>query len=188
MENILFVNACVREDSRTLILARELLHRCPGKVDTVVLDTENIPPMNGRVLAEREAHIREGVTDVPMFRYAKQFAAADTIIVAAPCWDLAFPALLKIYLEAVTVLGITFRYTPEGRPASLCRAKRLFYVTTVGGPLSRDLGFEYIRFLAQNFYGISDIRRFGAEGLDLNGADVPAILQRAVQTIRTAEL
>lgn len=42
-----------------------------------------------------------------MFKYAKQFAEADEIVIAAPYWDLAFPATVRIYFEAITVTGIT---------------------------------------------------------------------------------
>ena len=34
-----------------------------------------------------------------MFRYAKAFAEADEILIAAPFWDLAFPAILRNYIE-----------------------------------------------------------------------------------------
>lgn len=50
----------------------------------------------------------------PLFRYAKQFAQAADIVVAAPYWDLSFPAILKVYLEQICVTGLTFQYTPEG--------------------------------------------------------------------------
>ena len=41
-----------------------------------------------------------------MFDLAKQFAEADEVIIAAPFWDLSFPAALKQYFEQINVLGI----------------------------------------------------------------------------------
>ena len=35
-----------------------------------------------------------------MFDLAGQFAGADTIVIAAPFWDLSFPAALKQYMQA----------------------------------------------------------------------------------------
>ena len=61
-----------------------------------------------------------------MFELARQFAAADQIVIAAPYWDLSFPAALKQYFEQINVLGITFAYTPEGVPKGLCRARKLY--------------------------------------------------------------
>ena len=180
MEQILFVNACVRPGSRTLELARHALSRLGGQVEEVDLSRTPVPPLDAEGLACRDALLAEGRLDAPMLSHAGQFARADTIVVAAPYWDLMFPALLKAYLEAVTVSGVTFRYTQTGRPATLCRAKRLIYVTTAGGPIGDfDFGFQYISALAHGFFEIGDVRCFRAEGLDIVGADVDAILTQA---------
>ena len=99
------------------------------------------------------------------------------MVVAAPYWDLMFPAVLKTYLESITVSGITFRYSAQGRPESLCKAKALYYVTTAGGFIGQnDFGFSYIQALAQNFFGIPELHRYAAEGLDIYGADVEKIM------------
>ena len=88
--------------------------------------------------------------------------------------------VLKLYLENITVTGITFRYTSDGKPESLCRAKVLDYVTTSGGYIGQnDFGFSYISALAKSFFGIPKIRRYTAEGLDIYGADPDAILRKA---------
>ena len=39
--------------------------------------------------------------------------------------------------------------------------------------------FSYANALAKNFFGISDVRRYSAEGLDIFGADTESILQKA---------
>ena len=71
------------------------------------------------------------------------------------------------------MVGITFRYTPEGVPEGLCRAKRLFYVTTAGGEFfPEQYGFGYVEALARNFYGIGDVALIRATGLDIDGAPV----------------
>ena len=98
-------------------------------------------------------------------------------MIAAPYWDLSFPTILKAYLEQVNVSDITFRYTPEGMPESLCRAKKLYYVTTAGGEFfPEEYGFGYVKALAQNFYGIQDVELIKAKRLDLEGESVEQIL------------
>ena len=180
MESILFVNSCVRPESRTRMLADHVLSLLSGRVETVDLNTEHIPLLDGPELAQRNGHLSRGEYDAPMLRYARQFAQADTILIAAPYWDLMFPALLKGYLEAVTVSGITFRYSERGIPESLCRAKRLIYVTTAGGPIGEyDFGFRYVSTMAHGFFGIHDVRCIKAEGLDIVGADVEKLLTQA---------
>ena len=188
-EKILFVNACIRPGSRTLVLAQRVLERLGGQVEEVDLAREPVPALTPKTLAARDALTGAGDFSHPMFRYARQYAAADVIVVAAPCWDMSFPAVLKAYLEAVMVLGVTFCYSPEGFPAGLCRARELIYVTTAGGPLAAgDLGFQYVKALAQVYHGIPDVRFFGAENLDVQGADVDAILARTSAEIEKAPL
>jgi putative NADPH-quinone reductase len=120
----------------------------------------------------------------PIFDYAKQFANADTILISAPYWDLSFPSLLKTYIENINVNGITFSYSEKGYPVSLCNAKKLIYITTAGGPIiSDELGFGYIKSLAENFYGIKDISYIKAEGLDIFGANIQEILNCAKKEI-----
>ena len=149
MKKILYINACCKEGSRTNELAQHLLDKLDGQVQTVNLYEENIVPMDSRLLSEREGLIKEGRTDDKALSFAKQFASADTIVIAAPYWDLMFPSVLKVYLENITVCGITFRYSEKGIPQSLCKAENLYYVTTAGGFIGENnFGFNYIKALA----------------------------------------
>ena len=182
MEQILFVNACVRPHSRTFKLAQSVLSRLSGQVEEINLNRSPVPFLDREGLAQRDALLAQEDFSAPMLRHALQFSKADTIVIAAPYWDLMFPALLKAYLESVTVSGLTFHYTEEGRPATLCRAKRLIYVTTAGGPIgSYDFGFQYVSALAHGFFEIPEVHCVKAEGLDIVGADVDAILKQAMQ-------
>jgi len=98
MMSILFINACVRENSRTLVLARNVLKDISGEIIEVNLNQETITPLNRELLEKRESLLRDGSKKDPMFCYAHQFAEADEIVIAAPFWDLSFPALLKTYI------------------------------------------------------------------------------------------
>ena len=179
---ILFINACVRENSRTLVLAQKLLRELSGEVTEVKLHEESIRPLDRELLKKRDALIQSGNMDDPMFRYAKQFAQADEIVIAAPFWDLSFPALLKIYMEQITVSGLTFEYI-DGRPCGLCKAKKLTYVTTSGGPIFADFGYEYIKTLAKNFYGIAETKAYRAMNLDVNMIAAEDVLTKADITV-----
>lgn len=175
---ILFINACVRKQSRTLRLAKELLGRLEGDIKEVKLEDIDFPLVNEEFIVRRDSFKVSGNYDDPMFDLGHDFAEADTVVIAAPYWDLSFPAALKQYFEQINVLGLTFTYSEQGIPAGLCRAKTLYYVTTGGGPVvSPDFGFEYVKALANTFYGISDVRLIKAEGLDIVGADVEKILK-----------
>ena len=184
MKNILFINACVRKNSRTVSLAQYILDKLNGEICEINLERENLKPLDGNVLEKRERLTAENNFSDEMFDYAKKFADADTIVIAAPYWDLAFPALLKIYLEQITVSGITFRYA-KGVPQGMCRAKRLIYITTAGGAIYDNFGFEYVKAMAQKLYGIGEVLFFKAENLDIDGNDVTELIDKAKNRIDT---
>lgn len=179
----LFVNACAREESRTLSLCRAYLEGNPA-VEEVRLFERNLVPFDWKMVEERVALIEKADWGDSMFDLAKQFASADEIAIGAPYWDLSFPAVLKIYIEHVTVNGIVFHYTEEGRPEGLCKAKRLVYITTSGGPCSfANYGFEYLQGIAHMF-GIPETHFISAELLDVIGQDVDAIMNDALTRVR----
>ena len=182
---ILFINGCVRENSQTLELARAVLAKETDVIEEVRLYPDGPEGLDAERLARRDELLAAKEYDHPMFRFARQFAEADTIVLAAPYWDLAFPAKVRAYLEEVTVSGVTFRYGENGIPQGLCKAKRLVYVTTAGGPIFENFnfGYDYVNALAQGFYGISDVSLIKAEGLDVWGADTEAIMEAAKAAI-----
>ena len=181
---ILFLNACVRKESRTRSLASYLISKLHDDVKTVQLSELDFPRADESFLKKRDACIEKGDYSAAMFDLAKEFAAADTIVIAAPFWDFSFPAALKQYIEQINVLGITFSYTEEGVPVGLCRAEKLYYVTTAGGRIfSDEYGYGYVKALAQNFYGIKEVEIIKAIGLDIMGADAGAIMDEIINKI-----
>jgi FMN-dependent NADH-azoreductase len=184
MGKILFINACARPCSRTLELAETLLQGLRGDIREVRLQETDLSPLDLTGMEKRNQASQNKDFSDAAFDMAKQFAAADIIVVAAPYWDLMFPAVLKVYLENVTVSGVTFCYSEQGRPQSLCRAKQLYYVTSSGGFIGQnDFGFAYVKALAENFFGITDVHRYAAEGLDIFGADTKNIIEKAKMEI-----
>ena len=188
MENLLFVNACVRgEKSRTLQLARRFLEAYQAKhPDTAVTErdlcADRLQPQYPEVLAERDALWSAGRLDQPMFDPARQFAAADKIVVAAPFWDLCFPAVLKIYLERVSVTDITFGYDEQEAMVGLCKASSLLLITTRGGNYAGtelEMGTPLLKALC-TMYGIPKFTCLDAEGLDDVRNDREAILASAL--------
>lgn len=175
----LYINACARPESRTNRLARALLQNL-GPYEELRLYDEPLRPMTARRIARRDALLARKDYGAPMFYYARQFAAAEQIVLAAPLWDLSFPAQLKIYLENIFVTGIVTRYSETGQPVGLCQAKKLYYVSTSGGPYDPRFGFEQIRAMATENFGIPAVELIKAELLDIDGCDPEAILHKAM--------
>jgi len=187
--SILYVNACVRKDSRTRRLAEQLLRKLDKPYEEIRLENITFPIVSEEYLNQRDRLISTGDYQNPLFHLARQFSEAKTIVIAAPFWDLSFPAMLKQYFEQINVVGITFKYSDDGVPIGLCRASRLFYVTTAGGFfVPEEYGFGYIKALAHNYYGVQDVRQITAVGLDIDGADVDAIMKTAGAALSELEL
>ena len=179
---ILFINACVRRGSRTKKLADRFLAKNGKPFDEIRLNEIDFPVVDEAFLMRRDRLIMNGDFGDHVFDLARQFAKADEIVIAAPFWDLSFPAALKQYFEQINVLGVTFYYTSNGVPKGLCKADKLTFITTAGGAFfPEEFGFGYVRALAQNFYGIGDVRLISATGLDIYGADTEEILRSACE-------
>ena len=181
---ILYIDVCVRGDSRTRELGEALLSRLGGDVVRVNIGEMKFDISDEEFLKKRDSLIAKRMFDDDSFKLARQFAKADAIVIAAPYWDLSFPAALKQYIEKINVLGITFEYTAEGYPMGLCKADKLYYVMTAGGNyVPEEFGYGYIKALAENFYGIKEVRLIKATGLDIYGNDPEKIMAEAVNSI-----
>lgn len=179
MDNILFIDACARENSRTRVLAKYLLGKFEGNVTTLNLYRLNLSPVDGDTVNRRDIALQNGDFDDPLFDLSKQFAAADIIVIAAPYWDMSFPSILKEYIENICVNGITFHYGTAGAVGD-CKGRDLYYVTTAGGYIiNKDYGYGYISDLSKNMLGVNRTHYIAAENLDMPGADVSAILSKA---------
>ncbi len=175
---ILYVNACVRKESRTKILANYLLSKLKGEVKEINLPSINLQPLDEITLNRRDALITQEKFDDKMFDWAKDFAQADVIVIAAPYWDFSFPSWLKLFIEHINITNLVFKYSDKGEIISLCKAQKLYYVTAKGGYNPDDYGYGYIKALANKLYGIDDTYLITAEGLDIIGNNADDILTK----------
>lgn len=188
MRKLLVIDCCIRkEESRTRTLLESFLHAVPidCAVERLVLTEENLAPLTGDFFEQRQRLLEAGDFSHPRFRYAHQFAQADLVVIAAPFWDLAFPALLKIYIEQVSVDGITFGAGENGL-TGLCRGTDLVFLTTRGGFYTGDameMGSRYLDAL-HTFFGFGRYRCVAADGMDVAGFDAKASLQNACEAAK----
>lgn len=185
MKKVLFVDCCIRrEGSRSKELAdhfiAELKKTGEYEIETICLMDENLSYFSDGFFLQRERLLETGEMDHPRFRYAYQFAAADKIVIAAPFWDLSFPALLKVYIENLCVDGITFHTGAEGL-VGLCKADHMVYLTTRGGIYTdsdMEMGSVYLKQMAL-FFGIDRYDCVAAEGLDIGVWPVEELMEQA---------
>lgn len=183
LKKLLLVNSCVNRDhSRTDRLAHAVTAFFENyEIEELLLEDMNLRPMDSETLKNREHLLKAGFMDDPMFDLAHKFSSADMIVVASPYWENMFNSMLHIFIEHVAVVGLTFRYSENGVPVGLCRADRLFYVTTRGGPISdnEDLGYKIYSSLAQ-LYGIGQCIPVSAQALDIVGNDPDKIMTSVI--------
>lgn len=180
---VLYINCCVREDSRTDKIARAFLTKFGGEYTELYLPDENLKPLSHELLEKRTQLIEKRDYSDPIFQYAKQFATADKIVISAPYWDLSFPAILKLYIENIYVTGLVSEYGADGRPHGLCKAKELIYVTTAGGPYVPDYSYGYIKDLSENYLGIEKTTLIKADMLDVVGFDADEIVAKTIENL-----
>ncbi len=181
----LVIDCCIRGDnSATKKLYTSYLNTLNNETAVEILNlcTQPITPLDAQALEFRDRLIEQRNFQHKMLRYARQFQSADEIVIAAPYWDLSFPSLLKVYLEHVSVSGITFGY--EGSECvGYCKAKRMLYFTTCGGCLGKkNLAAEYLEALADMF-GISNFYAFAVEGMDIDPSKRNKILKNGISRI-----
>lgn len=192
-KRLLFIDSCVTTHrSRTLQLCNAWLNRYlevhPDAVcDRVVLDTDSLRPLDCEAVSHRTKCVEAGDYSDPMFAMAHQLKRADRILIGAPYWDCSFPSVLKVYIENIVVDKLTFHETERGYEG-LCPCEKITYITTAGGPIGDlDLGYDYIRGVF-TMLGITEYEEYRAEMLDIQGADIGAIMDEAFKIVRAAEI
>ena len=171
---LLFVNCCISQRggaSRTKALADAFLAAFrashPGaEVEEVTPEALlALKPFDAEMLNRRDALTAENAFDAPVYALARQFRAADAVVVAAPFWDLSYPAALRTYIEYISANGLTYHYDAAGCHGD-CAAGHLVYLTS-GGDVEREdsIGVLHWRQLAAMF-GIPKFDYVFAGGLD----------------------
>ena len=93
---------------------------------------------------------------------------ADRLVIAAPFWDMSFPAVLKAFFENMSLYNVTF--TDDGRTCTgLCKCRKVLYITTRGMDIptgdSRDQGSSYLKALS-SLWGLGEVITVAAWNLD----------------------
>ncbi|EGQ7663040.1 FMN-dependent NADH-azoreductase [Vibrio parahaemolyticus] len=98
----------------------------------------------------------------------EEVKAADTLLIAAPMYNLTIPTQLKNWIDLIARAGVTFKYTENG-VQGLIEGKKAIVVTTRGG-IHKDSPTDnvtpYLRTVL-GFVGITDVEFVYAEALNM---------------------
>lgn len=172
-KKLVVIDACVRQDqSRTWRIAEPIVDALMKRYETTFYhlpEMEYIVPLNPGTFAERG----NGETPQWAIDCAKTIAEADRILIAAPFWDMSFPAVLKAFIEQTSLYDITF--ADNGRECvGLCKCEKVLYITTRGMNIQtgdpREQGSPYIKALSA-LWGLGEVLVLAASGMDYAGED-----------------
>jgi len=109
----------------------------------------------------------------------------DILVLGLPVYNFHIAANLKAYIDLVTRVGMTFRYTENGTQGLVQDVKAYVVITSGGTAMNSDMDFvsSYIRFIL-SFIGITDVHLIDATQLRTKGAD--EIIARAIAEIESA--
>ena len=184
---ILFVDCCISQrgqESRTRALAEAFLEEYRAKNPNAEMETVSpetmlaLKPFDAEMLNARDELAKRGAFDAPVFELARQFREADAVVVAAPYWDMSYPAALRTYIEYISANGLNYHYEADGCHGD-CKADWLVYLTSGGDFEHEDsVGIVHWRQLC----GLFGIRKFDyvfAGGMDIDPAKTPELLSAA---------
>ena len=168
MKKLVVIDACVRQDeSRTRRIAEPVISALAERYEVV---RYNLPEMEGIVPLDPGLFEERGRGDVPAWalRAARDIASADRILIAAPFWDMSFPAVLKCFFEQTSLFDVTF--TDDGTTCvGLCKAPKVLYITTRGMDIPtgdpREQATPYLRALG-NLWNLGELTVISASNMD----------------------
>ena len=151
MKKLVVIDACIREEeSRTRRIAAPIVEALSQRYEVTRFDLTkmSLEPLTPKTYADRAA----GFVPEWAIEAARTIAAADRILIAAPFWDMSFPAVLKTFFEHVSLFDVTF--TDNGRSCvGLCKCEKVMYITTRGMNIptgdAREQGSSYLQALSR---------------------------------------
>ncbi|EGT0680696.1 FMN-dependent NADH-azoreductase [Clostridium perfringens] len=189
MSKVLYVKANIKNEgeSRTFKVSDSFVEEYKKnnpeeEIITLDLYKENIDFLRADDLGKLFGPKDEESKNNSILKYAYQFADADKYIIAAPMWNLSFPAILKAYIDYVSVSGITFKYTAEG-PVGLLNNKKAVHIVSRGGGYDNspyEMGDRYLRTIL-GFFGIKDIETIAIDNLDVMGVNVKEKVEEGIE-------
>lgn len=189
MSKVLYIKANIKNEgeSRTFKVSDSFVEEYKknnpeDEIITLDLYKENIDFLRADDLGKLFGPKDEESKNNSILKYAYQFADADKYIIAAPMWNLSFPAILKAYIDYVSVSGITFKYTAEG-PVGLLNNKKAVHIVSRGGGYDNspyEMEDRYLRTIL-GFFGIKDIETIAIDNLDVIGVNVKEKVKEGIE-------
>ena len=166
MKKLMVIDCCMREGSRTERILNPVVEALSSRyeVERIKVEDLHLTAVDSRVLEERAS----GYVPEEIVALSRRLASASRIVIAAPFWDMSFPAALKVFFENMSLFNITFADDGE-KCVGLCSCERVLYITTRGMNIHTgddiEQGTPYIKALGR-LWGLGDVITVAAENMD----------------------
>jgi len=174
MKKLVVIDACVRQgESRTRRIGDRIVEAIKARYNEIhrynLAEMPQIAPLTPETYAQRS----NGIIPEWAAEAAGRIAAADAIVIMAPFWDMSFPAVLKCFLEQVSLFGITFDDNGE-TCVGLCKKAPVLYITTRGMDIrtgsAREQATPYLKALA-SLWGLGKVTTIAAANMDYSSPE-----------------
>ena len=180
---ILYIDACIRDElSRTKKIATPIINKLKEKneVETLTLNELNLQIVDKALIAKRN----NKEIDDEVLSWGHKVASADKIVIAAPFWDMSFPAALKNFFELCSIFEVTFS-SNEKECYGLCKADTLLYITTRGMDIhtgdTLEAATPYLKALMW-LWGINNLKVVEATNMDyVSEKEIESKINKAIE-------
>ncbi len=167
MSKLLYIDSCIRdEESRTKRIATPLINKLKETydVETIILNDLNLEAvrkeeLNRRMKGEIPSHILKMANDVK---------EADRIVIAAPFWDMSIPSVLKVFIELMSIINVTFK-SNDVTCFGNCQCQKVLFITTRGMNIKTGDELEqassYLKALSK-LWGLGEVIVLARENFD----------------------
>lgn len=167
MKKLLYIDACIRDElSRTKKIALPIIEKLKESYEVEALTLNDLPLEIVKKDLITKRNNKE--IDEHVLNWAKKVASVDRLVIAAPFWDMSFPAALKNFIELVTIFGVTFD-SNEKECYGLCKASKAMFITTRGMNIKTGEALEqatpYLKALLW-LWGIYELKVVSAINMD----------------------
>lgn len=182
MKKLIYINSIIRkEESRTKRLIDGILEGIKDEVEIKEINLNELP-LNPYNEVSYQDKVDNGTEDL-FFRLSKEIAESDGLIIASPFWDMSFPALLKSFLEKISLFDVMF-ISDDEKCIGIAKCPFMFYVTTRGMDIKDgdklEQGTPYLKALCW-LWGIKKFEVVSCSNFDyLKEEDVNKEIERKI--------
>ncbi len=171
------------------------------KVEELDLYKEHIPRLEYEYFEDRNCVVNEKAASKlsenqqkevhKIVKLCDQFIEADVYVIAAPMWNLSFPAPLKEYVDCIVQAHKTVNF-PEngGKPEGLLNDKNrtVIYIQSSGGNIAwlmrpmLNKGLDYIEDIMK-FIGINNFERLLVDSTGTTEEERKSAIDKAIDKI-----